>query len=127
MTFTKIYSGTPPGDVNVTVGNARWSLKLRRDLRDHACDLAWGYGGSGPSQLALAMLCDALKDDERALRLYQQFKWAYIALLPKDCPWQLTLNQIKDWVAKHDPDPPSAGVVLGAAMRDQAVDERGAA
>ena len=34
----------------------------------------WGYVGSGPAQLSLALLADALGDDERAQDLYQQFK-----------------------------------------------------
>ncbi len=57
-------------------------LPLRRDLRDHSPDgFNWGYGGSGPSQLALALCADALGDDERALCVYQDFKWRFVAPL----------------------------------------------
>ena len=35
-----------------------------------------GYGGSGPSQLALAILADALDHDNLALKLLQQFQVA---------------------------------------------------
>jgi hypothetical protein len=36
-------------------------------------------GGSGPAQLALAILADHFGDDERALALYQDFKFAVVA------------------------------------------------
>lgn len=39
----------------------------------------FGYGGSGPAQLALALCVDVLGDVQRALRVYQDFKRAYIA------------------------------------------------
>lgn len=38
-------------------------LPMRNDLRNHSPTGAeWGYGGSGPAQLALAILSDALGD-----------------------------------------------------------------
>ena len=43
----------------------------------------WGYGGSGPSQLALAILLK-VTDSKTALKYYQNFKWAFIASLPQD-------------------------------------------
>ena len=42
----------------------------------------WGYGGSGPAQLALAILLRFLSNRE-ALSRYQQFKWDVIATLPQ--------------------------------------------
>ena len=54
----------------------RSPLPLRLDLDNHSPDgFAWGYGGSGPAQLALALLADALGDDAEALRLHMRFKW----------------------------------------------------
>ena len=52
------------------------------------------YGGSGPAQLALALLADHLADDEQAVRLHQKFKFAVIVKLPKR-DWTLTSEQIK--------------------------------
>lgn len=69
-------------------------LDPRLDLRNHSPDgFEWGYGGSGPAQLALAILADHLSDDEQALNLYQRFKWLAIAELPKK-GWALTDHQI---------------------------------
>jgi hypothetical protein len=54
----------------------------------------WGYCGSGPAQLALALLADHLGDDEQALNLYQRFKWVVVAELPKK-RWKLTTHEIE--------------------------------
>ena len=69
-------------------------LDSRLDLHNHSPDgFEWGYPGSGPAQLALAILADHLGDDEQALDLYQRFKWAVITQLPKHC-WILTSRDI---------------------------------
>ncbi len=44
---------------------------------------AWGYLGSGPAQLALAILADYLRDDNTALAHYQAFKEKVIGKLPQ--------------------------------------------
>jgi len=52
-------------------------------LRNHSPDgFCWGYGGSGPCQLALAVL-QKLKGDSYALENYQKFKWEVIAKIPQ--------------------------------------------
>jgi uncharacterized protein (DUF2249 family) len=69
-------------------------LRFRRDLQCHSpAEFEWGYGGNGPAQLALAILADHLDDDQEALNLYQRFKWAMIAELPRHY-WKLTSSQI---------------------------------
>ncbi len=48
--------------------NGGYQLPPRHDLRNHSPDgLKWGYAGSGPAQLALAVLPDALGSDRHAL------------------------------------------------------------
>lgn len=42
----------------------------------------WGYGGSGPAQLALA-ICLELFGKDVAQQVYQNFKFTYIATLPQ--------------------------------------------
>ena len=70
-------------------------LDLRLDLHNHSpTGFEWGYCGSGPSQLALAILADHLDNDEQALNLYQRFKWEVIAKLPKH-KWTLTSQDIE--------------------------------
>ena len=71
-------------------------LDPRLDLRSHSpAEFEWGYGGSGPAQLALAILADHLADDRQALDLYQRFKWTVIAELPRHS-WTLTGRQIDE-------------------------------
>ena len=89
----KRYEGRREGyAVTVTVDGRR--LNPRRDLWNHSpSGFEWGYGGSGPAQLALAILADHLGDDQEALNLYQRFKWAVIAELPGR-GWTLTSQNI---------------------------------
>ena len=69
-------------------------LDPRFDLWEHSpTGFEWGYGGSGPAQLALALLADHLGDEERAIALHQTFKWAVVAKLPHS--WMLTTNDIE--------------------------------
>lgn len=58
-------------------------ISMRLDLRNHSpTGFGWGYGGSGPAQLALALCAHALGDDDVALRVYDAFKWKVVAGLP---------------------------------------------
>lgn len=99
------YRGNPAGGrFVVTVmeddGQIR-GLDLRLDIRNHSpTGYAWGYGGSGPAQLALAILCDALGDDRRAEDLYQSFKDAVIARLDSDGHWILARKTVLETVAR---------------------------
>lgn len=73
-------------------------LDPRFDLRNHSpSGLEWGYAGSGPAQLALAILADHLKDDAKALELHQSFKFAVITKLPRP-GWTLTSDQVTEAV-----------------------------
>jgi hypothetical protein len=56
----------------------------------------WGSAGSGPAQTALALLADALGDDERAVRLHQHFKFAVIGRLSRREPWHMADAQISE-------------------------------
>jgi hypothetical protein len=65
-------------------------LPLRLDLYNHSpTGFECGYGGSGPAQLALAMLAHVLNNDNRALKLHQRFKQRVVARLPHDGDWEL--------------------------------------
>jgi hypothetical protein len=86
--------------IDVEDAYRRYALLPRLDLRNHSqTGYEWGYAGSGPSQLALAILADALNDDERACALYQEFKFKVVYGLPKD-RWELSREQVLDVVAQ---------------------------
>jgi len=90
----KRYEGRREGHAVVVTGDGR-PLNPRLDLWNHSpTGFEWGYGGSGPAQLALALLADHLADDDQAVRLHQSFKFAVVVKLPKT-GWTLTSDQIK--------------------------------
>src|SRR6266404_2357850 len=90
----KTYEGRREGyAVDVTV-NGR-PLNPRLDLWNHSpTGFECAFGGSGPAQLALALLAEHLNNDERAVALHQCFKCSVVAgLSPKG--WRLTSDQIE--------------------------------
>ena len=107
----KIYAGTREGYAADVTVNGR-PLNPRLDLWNHSpTGFEWGYGGSGPAQLALALLADHLGDDEEAVELHQEFKRAVIAELPRR-GWTLTSEQIRRAVdALRIGSPPSLNVL----------------
>jgi hypothetical protein len=86
------------GEYLVTVDGK--PLPVRLDLRNHSPDgFNWSYGGSGPAQLALAILAYEF-DDEVAQEHYQQFKWDAISRLPED-KWSFTSEAIRLWLERQ--------------------------
>lgn len=66
----------------VYLDNERLLPGPSQQLYNHSPDgFSWGYHGSGPSQLSLAVL-QKLKGDKYALNYYQQFMREIIAKLP---------------------------------------------
>ena len=75
----------------------RSELDLHLNVRAHsATGFAWGYGGSGPAQLSLALLMDALGDRDMAMRHYQQFKRTHVAQWGEQ--WSITAEAIQFFV-----------------------------
>jgi hypothetical protein len=84
-------------------------------VRNHSpTGFAWGYGGSGPAQLALALLLE-LTTEEMALLWYQDVKWQIIAKLPQT-DFTLDSQEIISFITgavstelAQGPGPPSHG------------------
>ena len=75
--------------------------RISQKLRNHSRDgFAWGYGGSGPAQLALAILERMTSNRDVALRWYQDFKWAVIATLPEN-NFDLSID-IQAWISEQE-------------------------
>ena len=67
-------------------------------LRNHSPDgFNWGYGGSGPAQLALAILLD-YAGEEIALKYYQTFKRNTVAHWGD--LWRITGKEIDSWLER---------------------------
>jgi hypothetical protein len=94
----KTYHGmrTEAGCTVVVEENGEFTtLPLRLDLRNHSpTGVEWGYGGSGPAQLALALAADVLGDDDRAEDVYQRLKFKVIGSLPHE-GWVLTEARLR--------------------------------
>lgn len=69
---------------------------------------SYGYGGSGPADLALSILDAALLDDKRtrisrgtvklsAWALHQRFKWEFVAKWPQSKPVSMTVGDVRNW------------------------------
>jgi hypothetical protein len=98
--------------VEVIENNRRRALPLRLDLYNHSpTGFEWGYSGSGPAQLALALLADVLEvppqrtrwfepdsSAQRAVRLHQEFKRVIVGYLPRE-DWLLNESDIRDFIA----------------------------
>lgn len=92
----RVYHGDIATDT-VTVNGQ--PLNPRLDLRNHSpTGLTWGYMGSGPAQLALAILANEY-GDEWAEAHYQRFKSEIISVLPGTRSFRLTTLQISKWRA----------------------------
>jgi hypothetical protein len=71
-------------------------------VRNHSpTGFAWSYSGSGPAQLALALLLEETDNQRLAETHYQAFKAEVIARLPRDQRWTITSADIRRWIANH--------------------------
>jgi uncharacterized protein DUF6166 len=91
----KRYEGKRNGTAaDVTVDGV--PLNPRLDLWNHSpSGFEWGYAGSGPGQLALALLADCLGDDQEAVEWHQDYKAAVVAGLHY-AGWTLTEEDIEE-------------------------------
>jgi hypothetical protein len=103
----RVYVGDPRGyyevdgehkEAWVEVDGEREDLDPRLDLSNHSpSGFAWGYGGSGPAQLALAILADMV-GDERAMKHYCRYKDEVIARLPQDRGFLIKAEDVTSFV-----------------------------
>ncbi len=75
-------------------------LPLRLDVRNHSsAGFEWGYGGSGPAQLAIALLLQ-VAERHLAETTYQDFKWKGVSRWQTET-WIITRGQIQQWLDRH--------------------------
>jgi len=108
MPELKVYRGfrKPDGEAMVSVNG----VPLTHIVLHSPGGFEWGYGGSGPADTALSILSDYFderptKDDLyhglfRASRLYQDFKWGWIATADHN-DWEITSSQIDAFMRSH--------------------------
>jgi len=62
----------------------------------------WGYAGSGPAQLALALLLDATGDKDLSVKLHQKFKFDVVAKWKQGSNWSITRTDILAWIKDQE-------------------------
>ena len=83
----------------VTIKGTPLSPKASQKLRNHSPDgFNWGYGGSGPAQLALGLLLH-FSDKGFARENYQDFKWQVIARLPQK-DFTMSIDEVLTWIGE---------------------------
>lgn len=95
-TYTGYRFGSDPSD-RVTVmihekGKKPRPLESYRHIRYHG-DFNWGYSGSGPAQLALAMVAD-VTGEKPELAVYMMFKSRVVGCLPCE-GWSIDEGEIR--------------------------------
>jgi len=118
--MAKMYTGKRThGTVTVEVITYQQGIKVRKRKLRHIpfhspSGLSWGYEGSGPADLALAILVDYLTErppakgwldrkrfdhwtiKSKAWRLHQPFKRDFVAAFNEE--WELSDTQIEKWL-----------------------------
>lgn len=84
----------------VSCNGVEFDKKPSLKVRNHSPDgFEWGYGGSGPAQLALGILLEVIPVWQ-AQQLYQRFKAEIIAGLNQD-GWLLNEKEVMEWVGRN--------------------------
>lgn len=85
----------------VAVGTSLTNVRpLKHVVRHSPTGFEWGYGGSGPADLALSILTDVFGGRvELADLYYMRFKFEFVAGF--DDSWNLTEEQIEAWLKKE--------------------------
>ena len=88
-------------NVSVVIDGVRETLDPvpSQKLSNHSPDgFSWGYRGSGPAQLALAILLDATGNPHLSLDHCQRFKDVFVSSWDED--WTITQADVLRWLAQ---------------------------
>ena len=88
-------------EYKVLIGDNELDIEASRQLYRHSTDFSWGFLGSGPSQLSLALMLYYTGSRETALRFYMEFKHAVIQHLSVDSDFELDESVVKSWIAER--------------------------
>jgi hypothetical protein len=96
-----IYKGTRNDDSDagliVTRDDLFFSPVPSQQLFNHSPDgFEWGYNGSGPAQLALALLLDVSRDPGSSVAYHQEFKRQFVSGWGEE--WSISSTEISTWL-----------------------------
>ena len=99
----KIFSGEKQGvgGCTVHIENSGYTTELSLEksfevVQHSPTGFQWGYGGSGPAQLAAAILYEVTGNPELTLKYYQDFKVAHVAKWGDS--FEISELEIHDWL-----------------------------
>lgn len=100
-TITDGYAGARGPDGSVKVVRIRNGVQEPlRHLVHHSPDgFNWGYGGSGPADLARSIIGDVTGDENPHPAIYQPFKWEFVSSWGNR--WEISLDEIRAWLEKR--------------------------
>jgi hypothetical protein len=129
----KIYLGRDNGAAVVVLEGEH--TRPLKHIPYHSQGFSWGYNGSGPADLALAILADHFEEDpdavlaavrsmwaprSKAAKLYQDFKTAFVANAPPNV-FRVSSPAIDVWLEL----PRQAQALADLALEDAELTERG--
>lgn len=89
-------------DAGVDQREYRLTAEASQAVVNHSPDgFEWGYHGSGPAQLSLAIILDLGYPPQEARMLYQDFKSAFIAKADRK-GFELHEEDIKQWLKNRE-------------------------
>mgnify|MGYP005858547329 FL=1 len=91
---SRVFEGHADRRVTVNGKPLPMTERAERHSPDGFC---WGYGGSGPSALAHALLA-AVAGEEIADTWYEAFKREVVAGWEIDQPWRMAETEVLDWL-----------------------------
>ena len=102
ITYFGKQEGPDRQKVSIRHSNGNVTFLKQRIVLHSPTGFGWGYGGSGPADLALNMLYDYLLRTKSkgarclALDLHQSFKWGFIATQTKELC--VSGERIEEWL-----------------------------
>lgn len=106
----KIYRGEPGGAVKVILPSGK-VRPLQHVVLHSPSGFGWGYGGSGPADLALSILCDVLGERPSEKQIYhgrfnayphhQDFKREFVARWEYGGGFEIDSDTIANWLRKR--------------------------
>lgn len=90
------------GDIVLKRVNGIATANVPHRIKRHSpTGYEWGYGGSGPAELALNILLAVTGDEALAARLYQEFKRDFLTHMPHE-GGVITREAIFEWLKRHN-------------------------
>lgn len=101
--FERIYTGykSDDGDVTVTVNGGYLPPRRYEYTQSKTGSYNWGYNGAGPTQLAYAILADALGQTSISHAKVTSFRDKINADIGQSNRWKFSQKQILEWSKKY--------------------------